>query len=118
MILRTIASVLDQDWPAQRMTVIVSDDGHDRVLEHAVARLPVEYFSPPDRFAAGRDGAAKAGNLNAAVRRCSTPSTRRSATSRRVTPTTSSARTASCATPSAGCCGSHLPQPPSTIADR
>ena len=67
MILRTIASVLDQDWPAERMTVIVSDDGHDRVLEHAVERLPVDYFSPPDRFAAGRDGAAKAGNLNAAV---------------------------------------------------
>lgn len=67
MILRTIASVLDQDWPADRMTVVVSDDGHDPLLERAVAKLPVLYFSPPDRFAPGRDGAAKAGNLNAAV---------------------------------------------------
>ena len=67
MILRTIESVLDQDWPEDRMTVVISDDGHDPVLERAVQSLPVVYFSPPDRFAPGRDGAAKAGNLNAAV---------------------------------------------------
>jgi cellulose synthase (UDP-forming) len=67
MILRTIASVLEQDWPADRLTVVVSDDGHDPLLEKAVSALPVLYHSPPDRFAPGRDGAAKAGNLNSAV---------------------------------------------------
>ena len=67
MILRTIASVLDQDWPADRLTVVISDDGHDPELEDAIRSLPVLYHSPPDRFAPGRDGAAKAGNLNSAV---------------------------------------------------
>ncbi len=67
MILRTLSSVLEQDWPAERLTVVVSDDGHDGVLEAAVRDLPVIYHSPPDRFAPGRDGAAKAGNLNSAV---------------------------------------------------
>jgi cellulose synthase (UDP-forming) len=67
MILRTIVSVLAQDWPADRMTVVVSDDGHDAALAAAVATLPVVYYSPPLRFAPGRDGAAKAGNLNAAL---------------------------------------------------
>jgi len=67
MILRTIVSVLDQDWPSDRLTVVVSDDGHDPALEAAVAGLPVLYHSPPPRFAPGRDGAAKAGNLNSAV---------------------------------------------------
>lgn len=67
MILRTIASVLDQDWPIGRLTIVVSDDGHDPELETAVAMLPVRYHSPEPRFAPGRDGAAKAGNLNSAL---------------------------------------------------
>jgi cellulose synthase (UDP-forming) len=67
MILRTVASVLEQNWPADRLTVVVSDDGHDPELEAAVAGLPVLYHAPPDRFAAERDGAAKAGNLNSAL---------------------------------------------------
>jgi cellulose synthase (UDP-forming) len=67
MILRTIESVLDQDWPAGRMVIVVSDDGHDPELEAALVEYPVVYHSPPDRFAPGRDGAAKAGNLNAAL---------------------------------------------------
>jgi cellulose synthase (UDP-forming) len=67
MILRTVASVLEQDWPQDRMTVVVSDDGHDAELAAAVGDLPVVYHSPPARFAPGRDGAAKAGNLNSAL---------------------------------------------------
>src|SRR5215203_4512593 len=35
MVLRTIASVLDQDWPGERLTLVVSDDGHDPALEAA-----------------------------------------------------------------------------------
>jgi cellulose synthase/poly-beta-1,6-N-acetylglucosamine synthase-like glycosyltransferase len=68
MVLRTIISVLEQDWPHERLVIVVSDDGHDPELEAAVAHYPVLYYSPPPRFAPGRDGAAKAGNLNAALR--------------------------------------------------
>lgn len=67
MILRTVASVFEQDWPADKLLVVVSDDGHDPELEAAVAGTRARYFSPVDRFAPGRDGAAKAGNLNSAV---------------------------------------------------
>jgi cellulose synthase (UDP-forming) len=67
MILRTVTSVLEQDWPAERLTVIVSDDKHDPALQEALAAYPVLYNQPPDRFAPGRDGAAKAGNLNDAL---------------------------------------------------
>ncbi len=67
MILRTVVSVLEQDWPADRLTVVVSDDGHDPVLAEALADLPVRYHVPPPRDAPGRDGAAKAGNLNSAL---------------------------------------------------
>jgi cellulose synthase (UDP-forming) len=67
MVLRTIVSVLDQDWPVERLTVVVSDDGHDPALQAAVSTLPVVYHSPPPRDARGRDGAAKSGNLNSAL---------------------------------------------------
>ena len=66
MILRTIASVLHQDWPRERMVIFVSDDGHDPALREALASWPVHYHRPPPREAPGRDGAAKAGNLNSA----------------------------------------------------
>ncbi len=67
LILRTIESLYEQDWPDDRLLVVVSDDGHDPELEAAVARFPVLYHSPPPRFSPGRDGAAKAGNLNSAL---------------------------------------------------
>jgi len=66
MILRTIASIIHQDWPRERMVIVISDDGHDPALALAVQSWPVTYYSPPPRFAPGRDGAAKAGNLNSA----------------------------------------------------
>jgi cellulose synthase (UDP-forming) len=67
MILRTITSVLEQDWPRERMVIVVSDDGHDAQLAAAVSAWPVLYHLPPARSAPGRDGAAKAGNLNSAM---------------------------------------------------
>lgn len=67
MVLRTVTSVLDQDWPVDRLLIVVSDDGHDPALAAAVADLPVVYHEPPPRYSPGRDGAAKAGNLNSAV---------------------------------------------------
>ena len=50
MVLRTIVSVLEQDWPAGRLVVVVSDDGHDPALEAAVSEYPVVYHSPPSRW--------------------------------------------------------------------
>ena len=67
MILRTITSILEQDWPRDRMVIMVSDDGHDLELAAAVRAWPVLYHLPPPRSAPGRDGAAKAGNLNSAM---------------------------------------------------
>ena len=67
MVLRTITSVLEQDWPWERLVIVVSDDGHDPALAEAVHSWPVLYHSPPPRYAPGRDGAAKAGNLNSAL---------------------------------------------------
>lgn len=68
MILRTIQSVLEQDWPQERMVVVVSDDAADPALRDALEDWPVLYHLPPPRWAPGRDGAAKAGNLNSALR--------------------------------------------------
>src|SRR5271156_2825824 len=43
MILRTVASVLEQDWPHDRLLIVVSDDGHDPALEEALRAWPVLY---------------------------------------------------------------------------
>jgi cellulose synthase (UDP-forming) len=67
MVLRTVVSVLDQDYPREQLIVIVSDDAHNPELESALDGLGVLYHEPPDRWAPGRDGAAKAGNLNSAL---------------------------------------------------
>jgi cellulose synthase (UDP-forming) len=67
MVLRTVLSVLGQDYPSERMLVIVSDDAHNPDLGRALWGLGVLYHEPPDRWAPGRDGAAKAGNLNSVM---------------------------------------------------
>jgi cellulose synthase/poly-beta-1,6-N-acetylglucosamine synthase-like glycosyltransferase len=67
MVLRTVLSVLEQDYPADRMRVVVSDDAHNPDLASALEGLGVIYHEPPPRYAPGRDGAAKAGNLNSAL---------------------------------------------------
>jgi cellulose synthase (UDP-forming) len=67
MILRTVQSVLDQDWPHDRLAIVVSDDAADAELRDALEGWPVLYHLPPPRWAPGRDGAAKAGNLNSAL---------------------------------------------------
>ena len=40
MVLRTVVSVLEQDWPLRRLVVVVSDDGHDPRLRAALRRTP------------------------------------------------------------------------------
>jgi cellulose synthase (UDP-forming) len=69
MILRTVQSVFEQDYPHERLIVIVSDDGHDAVLQRRLSQLfpAAVYHDPVERWSPGRDGAAKAGNLNCAV---------------------------------------------------
>ena len=67
MVLRTVLSVIKQDYPARSRVIIVSDDGHDPELEAALTGLGVHYHTPPDRWAPGRDGAPKSGNLNSAL---------------------------------------------------
>lgn len=67
MVLRTVLSVLEQDYPVDRMHVVVSDDAHNAELARALEGLGVSYHEPPPRHAPGRDGAAKAGNLNSAL---------------------------------------------------
>ena len=67
MILRTVLSVLVQDWPEDKLTVVVSDDKGDPALAAALEEWPVLYHRPVPRDAPGRDGAAKAGNLNDAL---------------------------------------------------
>jgi cellulose synthase (UDP-forming) len=70
----TIESVLGQDWPAERLLVVVSDDAHSpdiRALtlalgaRHRPARI--EYHRPPPTASAERRGDAKAGNLNSVL---------------------------------------------------
>jgi cellulose synthase (UDP-forming) len=74
MVERTIRSVLEQNWPAERLGVIVGDDGHSPKVAAVVARLQAEYPSatilyhePPPKGDPWRRGDAKAGNLNACL---------------------------------------------------
>jgi len=67
MVLRTVLSVLAQDYPPNRRVVVVSDDGGDPELAGALQGIGVIYHRPPDRWSAPRNGAAKSGNLNSAL---------------------------------------------------
>ncbi|MEZ4532626.1 MAG: glycosyltransferase [Thermomicrobiales bacterium] len=76
MVLRTVESIFAQDWPANRLVVIVSDDLGSPELEHEVERLQnhyprgrIVYHRPPGRESSLRRGDAKAGNLNSAYDR-------------------------------------------------
>jgi cellulose synthase (UDP-forming) len=71
---RTVRSILGQDWPAERLWVLVSDDGHDPQVQEMVNRLALErprtrlrYHRPPAKGDRSRAGEAKAGNLNSAL---------------------------------------------------
>jgi cellulose synthase (UDP-forming) len=73
---RTVRSILEQDWPAARLWVLISDDGRDRRVRELVNRLVLEYpqttlryHRPPVKGHRSRTGEAKAGNLNSALAR-------------------------------------------------
>jgi len=74
MVYRTAKSVLEQNYPASRIRLLVSDDGHREAIRSVVRRLETEhpdatvaYHEPPERGDPDRRGEAKAGNLNAAL---------------------------------------------------
>lgn len=71
MVQKTVESVLAQDWPAERLIVVVSDDAHSTEMRQMVARISsrarLEYHEPPLRLDPARKGEAKAGNLNSAL---------------------------------------------------
>lgn len=76
MVARTVESVLGQNWPHEKLVVIVSDDAHSREMEREVERLranargaAVLYHRPPSKGSLARRGDAKAGNLNSAYER-------------------------------------------------
>jgi cellulose synthase (UDP-forming) len=73
---RTVRSVLDQDWPAECLWVLVSDDAHDPRVHKMINKLALEYPQatlrynrPPAKGDPRRNGEAKAGNLNSALAR-------------------------------------------------
>ncbi len=74
MVYNTARSVLEQDYPQARIHLIVSDDGHRLTIREVVNQLQsahpeahIFYYEPPHRGNPKRQGAAKAGNLNAAL---------------------------------------------------
>jgi cellulose synthase (UDP-forming) len=76
MVTRTVESIFQQSWPADRLVVIVSDDKGLRELEQDVEwlqhRYPqgrIVYHRPPNLESGERRGDAKAGNLNSAYER-------------------------------------------------
>jgi cellulose synthase (UDP-forming) len=73
---RTVLSVLRQDWPRERLALVVSDDAWSDEIRELVAEIAaafpdarVDYHRPPRKDSAEREGDAKAGNLNSALRR-------------------------------------------------
>ena len=74
MVYRTAKSVLEQNYPASRISLLISDDAHRPAIRSLVRRLKTEhpdasvaYYEPPERGDPNRRGEAKAGNLNAAL---------------------------------------------------
>ncbi len=72
MVRRTLESVLAQDWPHDRLVVVVGDDGHRAevraMVEEVQRRFPaalLHYHRPPRKHTPERQGDAKDGNLNA-----------------------------------------------------
>jgi cellulose synthase (UDP-forming) len=77
MVYRTARSVLAQDYPTERIRLVISDDSHRPAVHEVVRRLQDEfpaaqvvYYEPPLRGTPERRGDAKAGNLNAALETC------------------------------------------------
>ncbi|MGQ9785454.1 MAG: glycosyltransferase [Anaerolineae bacterium] len=74
MIYETVCSVLEQDYPREKIKLVISDDSHRTSVREMVERLKheypdaaVAYHEPPRRADPSRRGEAKAGNLNSVL---------------------------------------------------
>jgi cellulose synthase (UDP-forming) len=74
MVYETARSVLDQDYPLDRIRLVISDDAHRAAIRFLVQRLRRElpgaqviYHEPHRRGDPRRRGEAKAGNLNSVL---------------------------------------------------
>jgi len=74
MLIATIRSVVEQDWPRTRLVIVVGDDRNQRAVRNAVRRFAskervpaLHYIVPPEKGSPERRGEAKAGNLNACL---------------------------------------------------
>lgn len=71
---RTLRSVLEQDWPHERLVLLLSDDAARPETRSLVVELAADYslatlrhLYPPSQGNPARRGQAKAGNLNASL---------------------------------------------------
>lgn len=71
MVRRTLESVLAQNWPHERLVIVVGDDGHRTAVREMVEDLRnrhpgavLHYHLPPRKNTPERRGDAKDGNLN------------------------------------------------------
>ncbi|PIR38297.1 MAG: hypothetical protein COV34_01670 [Candidatus Zambryskibacteria bacterium CG10_big_fil_rev_8_21_14_0_10_42_12] len=70
MVINTAKSVIEQDWPKEKMVIVVSDDARNPELEKAILKLrkttgaDIHYVLPHAKDHPQRKGESKAGNLN------------------------------------------------------
>jgi cellulose synthase (UDP-forming) len=74
MVYQTVMSIINQDWPIERLIIVVSDDAPTDSMAYMTSTmgqrnpgLTIRYHMPPKRGSAERRGEAKAGNLNSAL---------------------------------------------------
>ncbi len=73
MVIKTAKSVFDQNWPKNKIVLVISDDGHNNALRLAVQKLQsyykalIFYHEPPLKNSPLRKGESKSGNLNSAL---------------------------------------------------
>ena len=74
MLIATIRSVVEQDWPRGKLVIVVGDDRNQRAVRSAVRRFAskervpaLHYLVPPVKGSPLRRGEGKAGNLNACL---------------------------------------------------
>ncbi len=73
MVIKTLGSVISQNWSKDKLLIVVGDDKHDKSLEKAVTEFREEnkisliYHEPPLKNSPLRQGEAKAGNLNSCL---------------------------------------------------
>jgi cellulose synthase (UDP-forming) len=75
MVERTVLSVINQDYPLEKLVVIVSDDARNYEMKSMVFNiasqfpgLRIIYNIPPEKDSTSRKGEGKSGNLNSALR--------------------------------------------------